>query len=113
MPIHQTTTPSAYTANATPIPEGALASATRASPFGIGGFGQKFDPEGELESNENLRKGIRLCKTKIEELAGASNAGAQAKARHYLRALDAQLLVCDETEEEIRMLSSFIAGPHQ
>ena len=79
--------------------------------FIVAGFGQTFDPETELKSNNNLRNNIKRYKAKIEAFVDSSNAAAQAKAKHYLRALDEQLLVCDKTEEMIHMLSRPFPGP--
>jgi hypothetical protein len=73
--------------------------------FIVAGFGRTFEPERELKSNDNLRNNIRRYKAKIEALVDPKNASAQAKAKHYLRALDEQLLACDKTDEAIHMLS--------
>lgn len=73
--------------------------------FIIGGFGRTFEPERELKSNDNLRTIIRQYKAKIESLVDPTNASAQSKARHYLKALDEQLVSCDKTDEAIHMLS--------
>lgn len=73
--------------------------------FIIAGFGQTFDSDRELKSNDNLRKNIKQYKAKIAALVEPSNVAAQAKAKHYLRALDEQLLACDKTDEAINMLS--------
>lgn len=79
--------------------------------FIVAGFGQTFDPERELKSNDNLRNNIKRYKAKIEALVDPANPAAQAKAKHYLRALDEQLLACDKTDEAIHMLSRPFAGP--
>jgi hypothetical protein len=73
--------------------------------FIISGFGRAFEPDRELESNDNLRKNIKQYKANIEALVDSSNPAAQAKAKHYLRALDEQLIACDKTDEAIRMFS--------
>lgn len=78
--------------------------------FIAGGFGRTFEPERELKSNDNLRTNIKRYKAKIEALIDPSNAAAQAKARHYLRALDEQLLACDKTDEAIHTLSRPFPG---
>lgn len=78
--------------------------------FIVAGFGQTFEPDKERKSNDNLRNNIKLYKAKIEALVDASNAAAQAKAKHYLRALDEQLLACDKTDEAIGMLSRPFPG---
>jgi hypothetical protein len=73
--------------------------------FIVGGFGRTFEPEKELKSNDNLRNIIKRYKERIESLVDPANSRAQAKAQHYLGALEEQLLACDRTEEAIRMLS--------
>jgi hypothetical protein len=73
--------------------------------FIVGGFGRTFEPARELQSNDNLRKNIKRYKEKVESLVDPANTAAQAKARHYLKALDEQLLACDKTDEAIHMLS--------
>lgn len=72
--------------------------------FIVAGHGSKFEPEKELKSNDNLRKNIQRYKQKIESLVDPENLSAQAKARHYIKALDDQLVACDDTDEAIRML---------
>ena len=78
--------------------------------FIVAGFGRTFEPERELKSNDNLRNNIMRYKAKIEAFVDPSNATAQAKAGHYLRALDEQLLACDKTDEAIHMLSRPFPG---
>lgn len=78
--------------------------------FIVAGFGRTFEPERELKSNDNLRNNIKLYKAKIEAFIDPSNAAAQAKAIHYLRALDEQLLACDKTDEAIHTLSRPFSG---
>lgn len=76
----------------------------------VGCFGRTFEPERELKSNDNLRNNIKRYKAKIESLIDPSNAASQAKAGHYLRALDEQLLACDKTDEAIHTLSMPFTG---
>lgn len=73
--------------------------------FIIGGFGPKFDPEKELESNQNLRAILVKYKEKVLAFVDPKNKSAVAKANHYIDALDAQLRGCDETESMIRMMN--------
>lgn len=74
--------------------------------FVIGGFGRKFDPEKQLESNRNLRVIIGRYKDRVMSFVDPNNTSAMAKASHYLDALDVQLRGCDETDDMIRMLNS-------
>jgi hypothetical protein len=78
--------------------------------FIVGGFGRTFEPERELKSNDNLRNNIKRYKAKIEALIDPSNTAAQAKASHYLRALDEQHLACDRTDEAIHTFSRPFTG---
>lgn len=77
--------------------------------FLIAGFGVKFDPEKERRSNRNLRKWITDFKEKIEMLIDKTNPSAISKAEHYIAALDAQLEVCDSTDEMISKLAPFFS----
>lgn len=74
--------------------------------FVIGGFGQKFDEEKEKQSNQNVRLMLRNLKGRVMAFVDMSNPSAVKKAEHYMQALDAQLAVCDRTDEMIDMLSS-------
>jgi hypothetical protein len=75
--------------------------------FVIGGFlGNKFDPEKEKHSNKNMRLWIENFKERVMSLVDQSNPNAVSKAEHYIAALDAQLEVCERTDEMIDMLNS-------
>lgn len=74
--------------------------------FIIGGFGQKFVPEEELKSNDQLRTNLLRYKEKVSLFVDSSDERALAKSRHYLEALNAQLDACDETDRMIHALSS-------
>ena len=53
-----------------------------------------------------MRSSIGKLKKLVMEFVDTSNPDAVRKAKHYIAALDAQLLVCDETDEMIDMLNS-------
>jgi len=72
--------------------------------FVISGFGRTFDAEREKEANNNMRKQIVTLKERVLYYVDSSNPRAMAKAQHYLRALDAQLIACDRTDEMITAL---------
>lgn len=72
--------------------------------FVIGGFGQKFDLEKEKAANDNVRKLLRSLKERVLKYVDQENPKALNKARHYVRALDVQLAVCDKTDEMIDLL---------
>lgn len=72
--------------------------------FMIGGFGTTFDPDREIVSNDNLRKMINRIKRSVYEFVDSDNENAMRKVRHYVDALDAQLDVCDRTDEMIKLL---------
>jgi len=70
--------------------------------FIVGGWpGQKFDPEKERRSNEDMRRLIKQLKERIMDLVDKSNPKAVIKAEHYIQALNGQLAVCDRTDEAI------------
>lgn len=72
--------------------------------FMIGGFGHKFDAKKEKASNQNMRSSIEKLKKRIMEFVDTSNPDAVKKAKHYVEALNAQLVVCDKTDGMIDML---------
>jgi hypothetical protein len=73
--------------------------------FVIGGFGMPpFDPTKEKKSNDNLRQSLLAFKKKVSELVEGADDTALRKSQHYLRALDQQLQVCNETDEMIDRL---------
>ena len=74
--------------------------------FVIAGFGQRFNPEREKKSNQNVRVIIESLKERVMAFVDKSNPGAVRKAEHYIQALNAQLAVCDRTDEIIGLLSS-------
>ena len=74
--------------------------------FVIGGFGQKFDPEKEKKSNENMRRLLGKLKDRVMAYVNQSNPSAVRKSEHYINALNAQLAVCDRTDQIIESLCS-------
>jgi len=74
--------------------------------FIVAGFGHRFDSERERISNKNLRMNILRMKERIWSFVDRSVPGAVSKANHYIAALDAQLQVCDKTDEIVRILES-------
>lgn len=74
--------------------------------FVIAGFGQKFDPEKEKRSNQNVRRMLANLKERVMAYLDISNPSAVRKIEHYIQALDAQLAVCDWTDEMINLLNS-------
>jgi hypothetical protein len=77
--------------------------------FGGGGF-QKFDGDREKRANQTVRLRIGKLKAQLMAYIDMSNPSAVQKAEHYNAALDAQLTVCDETDEFISALDSPITG---
>lgn len=77
--------------------------------FIVGDYhGHMFDPEREKESNQNLRKMLTDMKQSVMALVDQSNSRAVQKGEHYMRALDAQLAVCDSTDEMlVRLCTPF------
>lgn len=74
--------------------------------FGIGGMFGDFDPEKEKKSNQNLREMLQTFKEKVMTYVNPDNERAVEISRHYIRALDAQLVECDETDDVIERLCS-------
>ncbi len=74
--------------------------------FMIGGFGRKFDAEKEKRSNQNVRLMLQNLKGRVMTYVDLANPSAVKKAEHYMQALDAQLEVCDKTDEMIALLNS-------
>lgn len=75
--------------------------------FIIGGaFGPPFDPNKELSSVNVVRGWINKMKEQVKRHINRSDADAVRKGDHYIRMLDAQLVICDETEQLIRCLNS-------
>lgn len=72
--------------------------------FGIGGFGQTFDPEKEKQSNQVIRGWLEDFKERVMSFVDHSNPDAVRKAKHYIAALDAQLEMCDKADEMIDAL---------
>lgn len=67
-----------------------------------GGFGRpKFDAEKEKKNNNVYRNNLTSLKMRVMEHVDPANVKAMAKARHYIAALDEQLVVCDKTDEFI------------
>ena len=71
----------------------------------------KFDPAKERESVHNLRANLQHFKERVVALVDMQNPSAIAKAQHYIRALDAQLAICDRTEERIDDLTRPFPSP--
>ncbi len=74
--------------------------------FIIAGAGKTFDPEKEKRANQNVRLWINGFKERVMALVDTSKPSAVRKAEHYIQALDAQLEVCDRTDEMIALLVS-------
>ena len=74
--------------------------------FGIGGIFGDFNPEKEKKANHTLRKMLHSFRDKIIGYVPSGNEKALQKAQHYVRALDAQILECDRTDEMVDMLCS-------
>ncbi len=71
--------------------------------FFVGGFGIHFDPKKEKCSNQKLRLLIENLKERVMLFVDKSNPSAVRKAEYYIQALNAQLAVCDRTDEIIGM----------
>ncbi len=76
--------------------------------FVVAGSNKKFDAEKEKQSNQNIRLILERMKKRIMTFVDMSNPSAVKKSEHYIHALDAQLVVCDRTDEIISALRSEI-----
>jgi hypothetical protein len=74
--------------------------------FMIAGWGVKFNPDEEKRNNQNIRAMIGQIKERVLSFVDPSNTDAVRKAQHYILALDAQLIVCDQTDDLLRALAS-------
>jgi len=73
--------------------------------FIVGGmFGTTFDPVKEKQSNQRMREMIQSMKDRIMSFVDSNNEKAVRKAEHYIRALDAQIEICNKTDEIIDKL---------
>jgi len=72
--------------------------------FAIGGFGQEFNHEKEKESNDKMRNRLISLKERVMNFVDPENERAVNKAKHYIHALNEQLLVCNRTDEFINAL---------
>lgn len=74
--------------------------------FIVAGHGHRFDPDKERRSNQTLRTMLHALKQRVEAHVDAKNERAVQKCAHYIAALDAQLEVCNRTDEVIENLGS-------
>ena len=66
--------------------------------FIIGGIGfPPFDAHKEKGKNDVVRSNIKQLKEKLLSFVDGADASAVRKSEHYIRALDEQLKVCDQT----------------
>lgn len=73
--------------------------------FMIGGYGAPpFDPTEERRRNDVVRSNMKLLRSRVSDTKPSSESAAR-KIRHYVRALDDQLAVCDRTDQAIDSLT--------
>lgn len=65
---------------------------------------EDFDCDKEKKSNNNVRNLILTVKERIMYFANSSNETAMKKVKHYISALNDQLVGCDKTDETIDVL---------
>lgn len=68
--------------------------------------GPKLDAAKEKGYVEVLRKEIRSMMAGVEKRIDQTNPSAVSKGKHYLRMLQEQLRICDETDKAIDMMST-------
>jgi hypothetical protein len=71
--------------------------------LGIGGFGQpeEFNPDKEKEFNNTIRTLLQTLIERVEVYVDPKNEKALTKSRHYIKAINEQLRVCDRIDEII------------
>lgn len=69
--------------------------------FVVCGLGIKFDAMEHRRNNQVLRESLYKIRSRILQYIDTSNKSATQKAHHYIRAFDAQIAVCDRTDELI------------
>jgi hypothetical protein len=74
--------------------------------FLIRGFGREFQADKEKQANQIVRRLLEALKERVLALVDKSNPSAVEKSEHYVRALNAQLAICDKTDEIIDRLKS-------
>ena len=67
---------------------------------------EAFDPDRNLRANENVRTMVRRLKDQLISFVDITNPDAVRKSEHYLRCLDVQLAVCDQTEAFLKLYKS-------
>ncbi len=73
--------------------------------FIVSGFGgPPFDAKREKANNDAVRRRIVVLKEQVWSLVDETNERVALKAAHYIRALDAQLAICDRTDQFIDTL---------
>jgi hypothetical protein len=72
--------------------------------FAFGAGLPKFDPEKERKSNDVVRGNIGRLKAGVLKYGDHANERARSKIAHYVAALDAQLEICDRTDQAIEDL---------
>jgi hypothetical protein len=68
--------------------------------------GQRFNPNKESQANQNVRLNLTNLKERVTALVDISNPSAVRKAEHYIEALNAQLVICDKTDQFIAQFRS-------
>lgn len=74
--------------------------------FIIGYPGLAFDPVAEKCANQNVRLRIEKLKECVALFVDKTNPDAVTKSEHYIQALDAQLEICDKTDNLIDQLAT-------
>lgn len=71
--------------------------------IGKGGFGQpeEFNPDKEKEYNNMIRTRLQTLIERVEVFVDHNNEKALSKSRHYIKAINEQLRVCDRIDETI------------
>lgn len=69
-------------------------------------LGRKFDAERERKSNRNMRLILEKLVAGVRASVDPANSRALRKAEHYVRALEAQIEICERTDRVLDELSA-------
>ena len=67
---------------------------------------ESFEPDRDLRANENVRSMVHRLKDQLMTFVDVTNPNAVRKSEHYLRCLDVQLAVCNQTEAFLNLYKS-------
>lgn len=79
--------------------------------FVIAGNGKRFVAEKEIIENRKIIEILTFYKDRVMNFVDPENDSAMKKARHYLIALEKQIKLCEEAENNIRKIDQVLSQP--